>query len=535
MGAPDGVMYSDTFSLEKEFGWRGVVLEADPEHFRRLVQNRPESILVHAAVCDRKRTVHYVDSGDPRTKGIREFMTTAFVQKWHGRNRRRVETRILCMPVSDILAQIPIRRFDFFSLDLKGAELAALSSIDFRNVSFGVLVVEADGHNKTKDCAIQQMLTQKGYRPEGSLKGNDWYVTNDHTPGPGRITSLASRPGTSCEGSRPRGSNELTHRGQGPLTPPPGNLSLRRVSGGHIQAAFWRRGMRTQEMIESKEFGNKTELAIDEIMKWSEYRLGDILKFWRQAFLSWRGTGPFQPFKSYTGWKVPLGNPTVCRRWSTSLGCLFLNIATSRVPSTTEPERQKYTDRRERERLFTNILGETLRGEGTDIPSPDTVVVHVRLSDVLTRDNCWELPPCRYNSEKWGLYTYPFSWYDTVIQEIRNISTILRGGVFKVVVVGFSYHLFNHQNRFGLWNHGLHDYVRKTVWVRRSIEYRTRLVQYFKDHGFNASARPEHLPDDDFLYMTKARFFVPGGGGFSSVIAEICGRHGGQVFWVKQD
>jgi FkbM family methyltransferase len=198
MGALDGVMYSNTFSLEKELGWRGVLLEADPEHFHRLVQNRPESILVQAAVCDRKRTVHYVNSGNKATRGIREFMAPAFVQKWHGQKRRRVETRILCMPLSDILAQIPIRRFDFFALDLEGAELAALSSIDFRNVSFGVLVVEADGRNKTKDCAIQQMLTQKGYRPEGSLKRNDWYVTNDLMLGPGRNTSLASRPRTSC-------------------------------------------------------------------------------------------------------------------------------------------------------------------------------------------------------------------------------------------------------------------------------------------------------------------------------------------------
>ena len=58
MGALDGVMHSNTFSLEKELGGRGVLLEADPEHFRRLVQNRPESILVQAALCDRKRTVH---------------------------------------------------------------------------------------------------------------------------------------------------------------------------------------------------------------------------------------------------------------------------------------------------------------------------------------------------------------------------------------------------------------------------------------------------------------------------------------------
>ena len=59
---------------------------------------------------------------------------------------------------------------DFFSLDLEGAELTALSSIDFRNVSFGVLVVEADGRNKTKDCNIQQM--KKGRRGEGKRKRN---------------------------------------------------------------------------------------------------------------------------------------------------------------------------------------------------------------------------------------------------------------------------------------------------------------------------------------------------------------------------
>ena len=242
------------------------------------------------------------------------------------------------------------------------------------------------------------------------------------------------------------------------------------------------------------------------------------MRQWREAFLSWRGTGPFQPFKRYTDCNVSdcnVFNPTVCRRWPTSLGCLFLNISTSRVPSTTNRERQKYKNRKKREKLFTEILGETLRGQGKDIPSSDTVVVHVRLSDVLTRDNCWELPPCRFKSL--GLYVYPISWYDTVVQEIRNINTTLGGNAFKVVVVGYAHH-------YG-----------SILRIRRSNEYRTRLVEYFKDHGFNASARPEHLPDDDFLYMTKAKFFVSGGGGFSGMIAEICRSHGGQVFSVPYD
>ena len=322
---------------------------------------------------------------------------------------------------------------------------------------------------------------------------------------------------------RGEGLNYTAVKGRLPTIVPPApkaQVDHRILSADQRKEASPR--IRTQEMIDSKEIVNQTELAVNEIKKWSGYRLGDILKFWRQAFLNWRGTGPFQPFKSYTGWKGPLGNPTVCRRWPTSIGCLFLNIATSRVPSKTKPERPKYTDRREREKIFTDILNETLRGQGTDIPSSDSVVVHVRLSDVLTRNNCWELPPCRYNSEKWGLYAYPFSWYDTVVQEIRNISTICGDCVFKVVVVGYSYH--NHHNRKNV-----------SVRVRRSIEYRTRLVRYFKDHGFDATARPEHLPDDDFLYMSKAKFFVPGGGGFSRMIAEICRSRGGQVFLVKKD
>jgi hypothetical protein len=305
---------------------------------------------------------------------------------------------------------------------------------------------------------------------------------------------------------------------------PKAQVDHRRLSADQRKEASPR--IRTQGMIDSKEIGNLTELEVDEMMKWSGYRLGDIMKYWQKDFLSWRGTGQFKPSRS-----VNVDNPgtvpcarcallpshaSVCRRFPASLGCRFLNIATSRVSSgETKRDREKYKDRRQREKIFTDILGETVRGQGKDIPSLDTVVVHVRLSDVLTRDNCWDVPPCVWRGLNGSrrIYVYPISWYDTVVQEIRNINTTL-----KVVVVGQAYHGFN-RKKFGTQS-------------RRSIEYRTRLVEYFKDHGFNASARPEHLPDDDFLYMTRSKFFVSGGGGFSRMIAKICRSHGGQVFSV---
>jgi hypothetical protein len=76
--------------------------------------------------------------------------------------------------------------------------------------------------------------------------------------------------------------------------------------------------MRMQGMIESKELGNSTELAVDGIKKWSGYRLGDIMRHWREAFLSWRGTGPFQPSRV-----VNVDNPGVSQKWSASLAASF--------------------------------------------------------------------------------------------------------------------------------------------------------------------------------------------------------------------
>jgi hypothetical protein len=42
MGALDGIMFSNTYSFEKDFGWKGVLVEADPAHYRRLVEHRPQ-------------------------------------------------------------------------------------------------------------------------------------------------------------------------------------------------------------------------------------------------------------------------------------------------------------------------------------------------------------------------------------------------------------------------------------------------------------------------------------------------------------
>lgn len=51
----------------------------------------------------------------------------------------------------------------FWSLDVEGAELAVLQAFDFDRVAVDVIVVETDGHNKTKDAAVGSILARNGF------------------------------------------------------------------------------------------------------------------------------------------------------------------------------------------------------------------------------------------------------------------------------------------------------------------------------------------------------------------------------------
>ena len=67
---------------------------------------------------------------------------------------------------------------DFLSLDVEGGELQVLESLNFNVTAFGVVIVEADGSNATKDQLVRDLLEANGYSYMGPIKQNDWF-TND--------------------------------------------------------------------------------------------------------------------------------------------------------------------------------------------------------------------------------------------------------------------------------------------------------------------------------------------------------------------
>lgn len=178
MGALDGVRFSNSHWFSHVANWTGVLIEANPHSFELLKQNRPKDILVHSAVCSSDQHVHYIHGSERAVGGIWEFMAPSFRELWHPNIDVLQLPSVRCRPLHDILSESQIHYFDFFSLDVEGAELDVLKTLGSR-VRFGVIFVEADGLNPQKDLAVRQLLQHQGYTFDMHQNRSNWFVNAD--------------------------------------------------------------------------------------------------------------------------------------------------------------------------------------------------------------------------------------------------------------------------------------------------------------------------------------------------------------------
>lgn len=177
LGALDGVRLSNSH-LFNSLSWTGVLIEANSGDFMKLKVNRPHETLFHEAVCKEEGEVHIVEDG--ATGGIWEFMTEEFRRRWHRRVDVSKLRTILCSPLQNIIDRSGRSFFDFISLDVEGAELSVLKSVDFEKTGFGVVLVESKnaGTHERKNMAVRSFLNGKGYLFLYEVPPNMWFINS---------------------------------------------------------------------------------------------------------------------------------------------------------------------------------------------------------------------------------------------------------------------------------------------------------------------------------------------------------------------
>lgn len=169
LGGLDGVRFSNSHVFNKGgLGWRGILIELDDDNYLRSVANRPNEIAnIQAGVCSTPRTLHAVLSGSVSNAmgGIWEFKSPWDRERyWPGITLDDPAVKEVQCDTMDalLLSYAPhTTYFDFLSLDVEGAEISVLDSIDFTRVGFGVMLIE--GGDDSKNSVMLKILESNGY------------------------------------------------------------------------------------------------------------------------------------------------------------------------------------------------------------------------------------------------------------------------------------------------------------------------------------------------------------------------------------
>lgn len=171
-GATDGVTLSNTWLMEKEFGWTGILAEPGRRWHDQLKKNRNCAIETDCVWRDSGLSLAFNEAAEGEFSAIDSFGSKHPNSKKHA-NHYKVNT----ISLEDLLRKYNAPpKIDYLSMDTEGSEYEILSTFNFDQYEFRVVTVEHDFGPKRVD--IFRLLSSKGYtrKLEGVIGFDDWYV-----------------------------------------------------------------------------------------------------------------------------------------------------------------------------------------------------------------------------------------------------------------------------------------------------------------------------------------------------------------------
>jgi len=159
-GATDGITSSNTYLLEKEFGWKGILAEPNPFWHNDLLKNRTCSISKDC-VFDRTGDVvdfMMVEAADLST--IKGFGKDEFTEQ-----RKKSElTKVNTISLVDLLDSYKApAEIDYLSIDTEGSEYGILNAFFQNNKKYYIRNITVE-HNFSMREILYELLTANGYK-----------------------------------------------------------------------------------------------------------------------------------------------------------------------------------------------------------------------------------------------------------------------------------------------------------------------------------------------------------------------------------
>ncbi len=173
-GATDGIHLSNSYLLETEFGWTGILAEPGRNWHAALKQNRSAQIETRCVWKNTGDRLTFFETQAGELSTLEGFAD----QDEHAKNRAsRTQYEVETISLTDMLAERGASDvIDLLSIDTEGSEYDILSAFDFDRFKFRVIVCEHNYGPQREE--IHSLLTSHGYerRYQDVSAFDDWYV-----------------------------------------------------------------------------------------------------------------------------------------------------------------------------------------------------------------------------------------------------------------------------------------------------------------------------------------------------------------------
>jgi FkbM family methyltransferase len=168
-GATDGEFLSNSYALEKYYGWTGILAEPCKSWHQALKANRTCTIDFRCVWKVTGDHLQFAESDLAEVSTLSKFKNASAYSKNYS-----VET----VSLNDLLSlHSAPRAIDYLSIDTEGSELEILQAFDFSKHSFQVITLEHN-YDRLNRGKLHHLLTSNGYvrKFENLSLFDDWYV-----------------------------------------------------------------------------------------------------------------------------------------------------------------------------------------------------------------------------------------------------------------------------------------------------------------------------------------------------------------------
>ena len=182
MGAADGILGSNTYRLERDFGWDGILIEPIKEYCDQISKYRKASHVFNICIGETEGSVEFT-----RIEGYSKLLSgisDQYPPEHKDRINREVQSMgqqvhvdmVPCKKLINILKECGVTHIDYLSVDVEGGEMSILKSLCMEQNSIRPVLIGCE--NNYRSSEVNDYLNTFGYVKVGSAGGDDFFYHN---------------------------------------------------------------------------------------------------------------------------------------------------------------------------------------------------------------------------------------------------------------------------------------------------------------------------------------------------------------------